>query len=248
VKSRKLSPGAQIALVVVGLLAVAAAGYFLVLAPKRTSAADVQRQIEALHTQIDSLRQATAASSSPPPPPVDVSELFRLSKAMPDRTDMASVILELNRIAKDTGITFESITPQVAFASEGYQIVPIDLAFQGDFYSLSDFLFRLRSLVAVRDGGLSANGRLFNVQSVAFGAGEASFPQLKASVTVNAFVFGEGDPAATQVVPPDAAAGEGQAEGGSETPAEGGTETPTDPSAPPPPPTVSAAPAAGAAS
>jgi Tfp pilus assembly protein PilO len=238
-KPTKPSQGLQIVLVVVGLIAVAAAGYFLLLAPKRSAAADVQRQIETMQTQIDALRQATAAEAAPPPTPVDVSELFRLSKAMPDRADMAAVILELNRIAKDTGLTFESIDPQAASTGAGYQVVPIDLSFQGNFYNLSDFLFRLRNLVAVRDGALTAGGRLFNVQSVTFGAAESSFPLLKATVTVNAFVYGEGDPAATQAPPPEA-----------EAPAEGATEAPADPSTttPPPPPTVSANPAVEGAS
>jgi Tfp pilus assembly protein PilO len=242
VKSKKQSQGAQIALIVVGLIAVAAAGYLFLLAPKRSAAADVTRQIETLQTQIDTLRQATAVAATPPPPPVDVAELFRLSKAMPDRADMAGLILELNRIAKDTGITFESIAPQAATTADGYQVVPIALSFQGNFYNLSDFLFRLRNLVAVRDGQLNVNGRLFSVQSVTFGAGDASFPALKADVTVTAFVFGEGDPAATQAAP--LAPAEGQ------EPAESNTEPPADPSttAPPPPPAVSAAPAPGGAS
>jgi len=242
VKAKKPAQGAQIALIVVGLIAVAAAGYFFLLAPKRSAAADVQRQVESLQTEIDALRQETAVPPTPPPPPVDVAELFRLNKAMPDRPDMAAVILELNRIAKDTGITFESIAPQAAIAADGYQVVPISLSFQGNFYNLSDFLFRLRNLVAIRDGELNANGRLFNVQSVTFGAGDALFPALKADVIVNAFVFGEGDPAATQAASPAPAE--------SEEPAQGSTEEPADPSTttPPPPPTVSAAPVTGGAS
>jgi hypothetical protein len=238
VKTKKSPQGLLIALVVVGLIVVAALGYFLVLGPKRASAAEAQEQIHTLQTQIDTLRQATAVTVAPPPP-VDVAELFRLSKAMPDRAEMAAVIIELNGIAKDTGITFESIDPAAATAADGYQVVPITLAFVGNYYNLSDFLFRLRNLVAVRDGRLSANGRLFNVQSVTFGAAEASFPQIKASVTVNAFVFGVGDAAATQgapIVPPAA------------PPAEGATEAPAQPVAPPAPPAVNAVPATGGAS
>jgi Tfp pilus assembly protein PilO len=239
VNKKKQSQSVQIALIVVGLLAVAALGYMFLIGPKRSAAKDVEAQIASTQAQIDANRAAAAVAATPPPEPVDVSELFRLSKAMPDRADMAEVILELNRIAKDTGITFESITPAAATVGEGYQTVPITLAFEGDFYGLSDYLFRLRNLVAVRDGQVVANGRLFNVQSISFGEGEDSFPQVKATLTVNAFVFGEGDPAATQAAP--------VAPPTEEAPAAPPTEeAPADPSATPP--TASATPAPGATS
>lgn len=236
-KTRKPSQGAQIALIVVGLLAVAALGYLFVIGPKRSATSDVQARIEATQAQIDANRAAAASAAAPVAEPVDVSELFRLSKAIPDRADMAEIILELNRIAKDTGITFESIAPAPAEPAEGYQTVPISLTFEGDFYALSDFLYRLRNLVAVRDGKVQASGRLFNVQSIAFGEGANSFPEIKASLTVNAFVLGEGDPAATAVPPTPPAA---------ETPADGGAGTPGDPSSTPP--AASAAPATGSTS
>jgi hypothetical protein len=233
--ARKPSQGAQIALIVGGLLVVAALAYLLVIGPKRSAATDVQGQIDSTQAQIDANKAAASAAAVAAPEPVDVSELFRLSKAIPDRADMAEMILELNRIATDTGITFESIAPQAALPAQGYQIVPIELAFEGNFYGLSDFLFRLRSLVAVRDGQVIANGRLFNVQKIAFGEGTDRFPQVKATLTVNAFVLGEGDPAATQDAPPTA-----------ETPP-ATEEAPAEESSSTPPP-AAAAPAAGATS
>ena len=233
----KPSQSAQIALVVVGLLVVAALAYMLVIGPKRSAATDIQAQIDSAQAQIEANKAAASAAVAPAPEPVDVSELFRLSKAIPDRADMAEMILELNRIAKDTGITFESIAPQAALPAQGYQIVAIELAFEGNFYGLSDFLFRLRSLVAVRDGKVIANGRLFNVQKITFGEGTDRFPQVKATLTVNAFVLGEGDPAATQAAPPPVEEAPPATEG----------ETPTEESSSTPPP-ATAPPAAGATS
>jgi Tfp pilus assembly protein PilO len=239
VSKKKPSQGIQIALIVAGLLAVAALGYLFVISPKRAETKRIEEQIASIEAQIAANRTAADAAAAPAPEPVDVSELFRLSKAMPDRADMAEVILELNRIARDTGITFQSITPAAASEGAGFQTLPIALAFEGDFYGLSDYLFRLRNLVAVRDGKVQANGRLFNVQSITFGEAEHGFPQVKATLTVNAFVFGAGDPAATQAAPPAAPPTE-------EAPAEGGEEQPADPSATPP--AASAAPEAGATS
>ena len=204
---KKPSQSAQLVLVVVGLVAAAAAAYLFAIGPKRATATQVSQQVQATQTQIDALR-ARAAAATPQAPPsaaVDAAELFRLVKAMPDQTDMAGVLLELNRLATDTGIVFDSITPGAPVAANGYQTMPIALTFSGNFYELSDFLFRVRSLVAVHDGVLTARGRLYNVESIAFAEGAASFPQLTATLTVDAYVFGgapaPADPAAAQPPP-----------------------------------------------
>jgi hypothetical protein len=44
----------------------------------------------------------------------------------------------------------------------------------------------------VHNGVLNATGRLFSVDSISLNQGEQSFPQVKASLTVSAYVFGDG--------------------------------------------------------
>ena len=58
----------------------------------------------------------------------------------------------------------------------GYQIVPIAVAFDGNFYELSDFLFRLRTLVGVRRSELQATGRLFSIETIDFGESPERIP------------------------------------------------------------------------
>ena len=197
------SQSMQLVLVVVALVAAAAGAYLFVIGPKRASTADLAQQVALTQTQIDAARVRAAAPTAPIQAAVDAAELFRLTKAMPDRAEMAQVILGLNQIATDTGIALESITPGAPETGSGYQVLPIALTFEGDFYNLSDFLFRLRNLVAVRDGKLSADGRLFNVSTISFGAATAGFPQLAANVTVDAYVFGaSAAPETGQAAPP----------------------------------------------
>jgi Tfp pilus assembly protein PilO len=181
--------GVVIAGVVVGLIMYGLAGYFLLVSPQKGKAAGLERQTAATQQQIDQYRILAAQAAATPP--IRVAELFRLTKAMPDKVDMAGVILELSRVARESGIEFDSITPQGTTPVSGYSTVPLTVEFDGNFYELSDFLFRLRSLVRVHAGELDAQGRLFLVDSISFGESTRAFPEIKASMTVHAFVYGD---------------------------------------------------------
>jgi len=210
---------AVIAGIVVGLLVYGLAGYFLLVSPQRGKAADLKKETAATEQQIADYRVQDAAAKATPP--IRVAELFRLTKAMPDDVDMAGILLELSQVARDSGIEFDSITPQGATAQTGYSTIPITLEFDGNYYELADFLFRLRSLVRVHDGRLDADGRLFVVDSISFSESTHSFPRIKATLTVHTFVFGD----ATSTAPTTPAA--------STTPA---TTGPTSTTAAPPSP------------
>lgn len=175
--------------VVVGLLVYGLAGYFLLISPQRSKAASLKKETTATQQQIDQYRLLSAQAKATPP--IRVAELFRLTKAMPDQVDMAGVVLELSRVARESGIEFDSISPQGAAVVSGYSSLPISLEFDGNYYELSDFLFRLRNLVRVRSGHLDAQGRLFVVDSISFSESTHSFPRIKASLTVHAFVYGD---------------------------------------------------------
>ena len=198
-KKLTVTQGAVIALVVVGLLVVALLGYFVLVRPQHAKAHDLAKQIEETQQQLTAYRAANLAARNAPK--IRVADLFRLTKAMPNEADMPGLVLELNRIAEETGISFDSIAPRTATVVSGYQVVPISLVFQGNYYDLSDFLYRLRNLVDVRGGTLDATGRLFTVDTVEFAEGDKTFPQIRATLTVDAFVFGTSPPA-TATPPP----------------------------------------------
>lgn len=208
--------------IVVGLLVYGLAGYFLLVSPQRGKAADLKRETAAIEQQIDQYRVLAAQAKATPP--IRVAELFRLTKAMPDTVDMAGVVLELSHVARGSGIEFASITPQGAAPVSGYSSIPITLEFDGNYYELSDFLFRLRNLVRVQAGQLDAVGRLFVVDSISFSESTHSFPKIKASLTVHAFVYGDVSltaPATTPTTP------------GTTTTTETTTTAPTSPNTPP---------------
>ena len=180
------------------ILVYAAGGYFMVVSPKKSEAARLDEEIVVAQAELRDALAATAAQDDTQP--ITVADIFRLSTAMPATPDMPGILLELSRIAEETGIRFKSITPAAAATVGAYQVVPIDVAFDGSFYALSDFLFRLRTLVTVRRGELHATGRLFSVASVDFSESDRGFPLLAASLKLNAYVYGMS--AAPNAVPP----------------------------------------------
>ena len=199
---QRIPKPAAIALVVVALLVVGGLGYFLVISPKRSASADLAAQIEATETEIQTRR--LAVRSAPKAEPIRAADLFRVTKAMPSRADMPGVLLELNRIARDTGIRFDSITPGDSADAGGYLRQPIEVVFEGSFYELSDFLYRVRTLVSVHNGRLRATGRLFTVRTLSFVESEKGFPQIRATLGVDAFVYGTGAATPPAATPPAA--------------------------------------------
>jgi hypothetical protein len=108
---------------------------------------------------------------------------------------MPDLLLELSQLARDTGIRFDSISPLPIAPIGSYTVLPISVTFQGNFYDLSDFLYRLRSLVTVHAGRLDATGRLFSVDTLTFNESTLKFPQIQATLVIDAFVYGTGVPA-----------------------------------------------------
>jgi Tfp pilus assembly protein PilO len=182
---------------VLALLIVAAVGYFVLVGPKRSEASRLADEIAELETKVQTAK--LAAQPKEAATQLKVAGLFELTKAMPDKDDMPGIMLELNSVAEAAGIEFRSISPQPLVAYSGYRALPIGLTFRGNYFDLTDFLFRLRNLVAVRDGKLSASGRFFTLDSLDLHLqGDGGFPLIEAQLTISAYVY---DPAAVSAAP-----------------------------------------------
>lgn len=189
-----LSKGAQVALVAAGLLLVVAIGWFALIAPKRSTAADLKKQTAAVQAQIDQNRSSAFTQALPA---VRSASVFRLAMAMPSQLQTPDVILQLNSIANASGISFDQIqpgavgsstTPTSAVTTDPFATEPISVKFSGSFYNLLAFLQRMRNLVRVENGRLYTAGRLFDVTNIEFAEGAQGWPQVQATLTINAFV------------------------------------------------------------
>jgi type IV pilus assembly protein PilO len=192
IRGKQLSPPAIIGIVVGAVLFVGFLGWFALVRPQGGKLEDLKAQTAEAQQKIDAYNQQVAAARSAPK--IEVADVYRLAKAMPDRTDMPDMVLELSQLARDTGIRFDSISPQPTALIGSYTVLPIAVTFNGNFYNLADFLYRLRSLVSVHGGRLDATGRLFSVDTLTFNESPLNFPQIQASLVIDAFVYGTGVP------------------------------------------------------
>ena len=185
---KPLPPLALIGLALLAVLVVAAAGYFMLVKPQGAKLKQLKADQQTAQSSLDSYHQKVLAARSAPK--IRIADVYRLAKAMPSSADMPDVVLELSQLARDTGIRFDSISPQPAIVIGSYTVLPISVTFNGTFYDLADLLYRLRSLVGVHAGQLDATGRLFSVDTLSFGESPLQFPRIEATLVIDAYVYG----------------------------------------------------------
>lgn len=187
-RMKKTPVAIRLAVVLGGLILLAAAGYFFLIAPKKSEAKSLNQEITQLDQKIkEQQAQATQAIGLSK---ILVADYNKLQSAMPNEAKLDELYLQLYALAKDTGIRFDQLLPGTAVDTSAYQVIPLAATFQGSFDQLSDFLYRLQSLVLVDNHELNAKGRLFTVDQVSFGAGENGFPRITATLQIDAYAFG----------------------------------------------------------
>jgi Tfp pilus assembly protein PilO len=183
----------------IGLAILLAVVYFGLLRPKASEASSLDLEIAKLESTL--VIRTHQGNDAPPAVQIDVADLFRLAKAMPNSEDMAGIILELNAVADSAGVRFVSIAPSEVVSKGAYNAVPINLTFEGNYYDLTDFLFRLRNLVTVKEGVLEATGRLYTLDVLDLHEQPTErFPKIQAVLTISAYSFGAA-PATAGVAP-----------------------------------------------
>jgi hypothetical protein len=206
VKLKKPLPKwAPIAGIVLGALVVGLGGWKFVVSPQSKKAASLQEQTASVQQQIAQNLAAAAAAkntSAAKPQQVRVADLYKLAKAMPSNDDIPDLLIELSRVTKQAGVhvTTLSPSPSTPGVSGGPTTIPISLNVDGDFYSVTDLLYRLRNLVWVRNGALEATGRLFSIDSVNLTPTDGK--AVTATISLHAFVYGGGAVSTTPAAPP----------------------------------------------
>jgi Tfp pilus assembly protein PilO len=188
-KNVNLQKHGLVVLVAVGAIAVVAIGWLTLLGPKQKQIADLKNQTAAVRQQItDDVARAATARSATSTPQIKTADIYRLETAMPSTLDMPDLLLEIDQTAKAAGVSLQSIAPSdLLDTGSGYSYDHIQLTANGNFYTITDLLYRLRNMVYVRGGTLESNGRIFTVDQVAISpSGDA----LAANITLDTYVYG----------------------------------------------------------
>jgi type IV pilus assembly protein PilO len=189
-KSVNLQKHALVIVVAVCGVFVLALGWLVLLGPKQKHLGDLSQQTAAVRQQIaDDLSRAATARSATGAPTIKTADIYKLETAMPSITDMPDLLLELDQTAKAAGVKLQSIQPSApAEGTDGYSTVHVTVSANGNFYALTDLLYRLRNLVYVRSGALQANGRIFTIDTV--NLSPTGGTQLLATITLDTYVYG----------------------------------------------------------
>ena len=182
---------------------VLALGWLVLLGPKQKEIGDLHKQTVVVQQQIaDDLSRAAAARSATSAPVIKTADIYKLETAMPSIVDMPDLLLELDQTAKAAGVTLTTINPDpLTDNGNGYALEDITMSVNGNFYTLTDLLYRLRNFVYVRGGALEANGRAFNINKVTLTPNGAT--QVQAQIDLDTYVYGTAAvaPSATPGVP-----------------------------------------------
>jgi Tfp pilus assembly protein PilO len=107
------------------------AAWFLLVSPKRAEAARLQDEVAAAEEQVAEARSSTGGSKAPT---TRVSDLFRLAEAMPSSREQTSLLLQLDAVARQAGVTAGTVTIQDPTTLAGGTVaVPVTVTVTGSY-------------------------------------------------------------------------------------------------------------------
>jgi len=177
-------------IVAVAMVAVIALAWFFAISPARRNVANTTTEIAAARSSLASAQaQLAQAQETSKQGERNQARLLELAKMVPNGDEIPSLLLQIQDLANESGITFMSITPGKAIPLTQYQILPLDLVFQGHFFDLNDFIYRAEQMVAGPGRLLAIKTLALTPANVATGSsgGIPSSPLLNVTMTIYAY-------------------------------------------------------------
>jgi Tfp pilus assembly protein PilO len=193
----KLSQRIAIAIAAVGLVAVILVGWFAVVSPQRSKAAELQGKID----ESNSALALAEALNNGGQKKATAKEARALVRAMPDEARMSQILRQLSWAAKSTRVRVNSVTPAASAPLTGYEAIPMTLVVEGRYLGITNFLGLLRTQVRASGEQVRAKGRLYSVDNVQFD-GNSDKQLLQATLTLNAYKYGSAAAPATGTTDP----------------------------------------------
>jgi len=206
--------------------ALATAFWVLLLSPKREEADKLAGQVATLEASLAQHQsEAEAAALAKRSFAGDYQRLVLLGKAVPGDAETASLLVQLNQVAKRAKVKFETLTleggegggevvappPSVggsavspteaaaallplgaSVGTAGLAAMPYSLTFEGDFFTIADFIEGLDELVKTTNEDVAVDGRLITVNNFSLAPASAGFPRLQATFSVTTYLIPPG--------------------------------------------------------
>ena len=136
---------------IMGIAAITALWWLLVIGPRNNEVADINQQLDAAEAREDSLRtqiqQLTAIKDQ------EVSYLFAIGQmetAIPENPEEAAFIDQINFLADRTGVDLQNLTlapptTPIEEGAEGYEI-PTRIVVEGGYFEVLGFLYGVEAM------------------------------------------------------------------------------------------------------
>jgi hypothetical protein len=179
-----------------GILLIVLAGWFLLVAPKRSKAADLEAKAVSAQGDLFATQRFLKSSAGRK----SAAQLKLLKEAVPRDAQMSQVIRQLTRSARVAGVRVTGITPAAMVATTGGQAIPLGVIAEGHYFRLQKFVHMLRSAATVSPSSIHVTGRLFSIDGVNFVSagsgtvGGSSKGLITATLAVDAFISTPGAP------------------------------------------------------
>ncbi|GGP23602.1 type 4a pilus biogenesis protein PilO [Silvimonas iriomotensis] len=132
---------AQIGLVVVLVVVVLVAGYFLLWSDQMDQLAAGQQQEEALKTQYLDKAQKAANLEAYKQQLKEIQDSFGvLLRQLPTKSEMETLLTEINQAGVGRGLQFDLFRPQAETKTAEFAEMPIDIRITGSYHDLSAFV------------------------------------------------------------------------------------------------------------
>jgi Tfp pilus assembly protein PilO len=194
-------------LLVVAMAAVIGAFWFLVMAPTRKEASDLDKKIAQQQQRLtDAESKVATAQKAKRGYQADYAAVAELGQAVPADDDVASMVYQLDKAAKGKHIDFRSVKlgsgsggsasattgtklpPGATVGDAGFPTMPFTFNFDGSFFDMQKFLVSVNRLTRVKGDDINVRGRLLTIDRIVVGASRKGFPKVHAEVTATAFV------------------------------------------------------------
>ncbi len=181
----------------VGLVVVILAWYFIIYSPigDDLSAAETSTAAEQAKTQ-DLQNTLTRLAAQSKNSTRQEALLRKFDQAIPQKSNLAEFIIQLNKLATSSGIKFQSISPSPPAAGGSSSVIKLSINIGGSFFQVKNYLSqleRLERLVIVDGVTIAADG---GSSSSSTGSSVSDTTGLSVTLTGRMFTRAAAQPAA----------------------------------------------------